>query len=49
MSAGLETWVTWIGTIGHVARAVVFGLIGWFLLKAAYEFEARRRSVWTAP
>jgi hypothetical protein len=41
MSAGLKTWVTWIGTIGHVARAVVFGLIGWFLLKAAYEFEAR--------
>ena len=25
MSAGLETWVTWIGTIGHVARAVVSG------------------------
>jgi Domain of Unknown Function (DUF1206) len=41
MSAGLETWVTWIGTFGHVARAVVFGLVGWFLLKAAYEFEAR--------
>ena len=41
MSAGLETWVTVIGTIGHVARAVVFGLVGWFLLKAAYEFEAR--------
>jgi Domain of Unknown Function (DUF1206) len=41
MSAGLETWVTWIGTIGHVARAVVFGLVGWFLLKAAYEFEAK--------
>ena len=41
MSAGVETWVTLIGTIGHVARAVVFGLVGWFLLKAAYEFEAR--------
>jgi hypothetical protein len=41
MSAGLVTWVTWIGTIGHVARAVIFGLVGWFLLKAAYEFEAR--------
>ena len=41
MSAGLEKWVTWIGTIGHVSRAVVFGLVGWFLLKAAYEFEAR--------
>jgi hypothetical protein len=41
MPAWLETWLTWIGTIGHVARAVVFGLVGWFLLKAAYEFEAR--------
>ena len=42
MSRALETWVTWIGTIGHVARAVVFGLVGWFLLKAAYEFDARQ-------
>lgn len=41
MSAGVKTWVTWVGTIGHVARAIVFGLVGWFLLKAAYEFEAR--------
>jgi hypothetical protein len=41
MSVGMETWVTWIGTIGHVARAIVFGLVGWFLLKAAYEFEAK--------
>ena len=41
MSAGMESWVTWIGTIGHVARAIVFGLLGWFLLKAAYEFEAK--------
>ena len=41
MSVGLEMWVTFIGTIGHVARAVVFGLVGWFLLKAAYEFDAR--------
>jgi hypothetical protein len=40
MSRGMETWITWIGTIGHVARAVVFGLIGWFLLKAAYEYDA---------
>jgi hypothetical protein len=41
MSVGTETWITWIGTIGHVARAVVFGLVGWFLLKAAYEFDAK--------
>jgi hypothetical protein len=42
MPPALETWVTWIGTIGHVARAVVFGLVGWFLLKAAYEFDAKQ-------
>lgn len=41
MSAGLKTWVTWIGTIGHISRAIVFALVGWFLLKAAYEFEAK--------
>lgn len=40
MSRGMETWITWIGTIGHVARAVVFGLVGWFLVKAAYEYDA---------
>ena len=40
MPVGVETWTRWIGTIGHVARAIVFGLIGWFLLKAAYEFDA---------
>ena len=41
MSTGTQTWITWIGTIGHVARAIVFGLVGWFLLKAAYEFDAK--------
>ena len=41
MSAGTQTWITWIGTIGHIARAIVFALVGWFLLKAAYEFDAK--------
>ena len=41
MSTGTQTWITWIGTIGHVARAIVFALVGWFLLKAAYEFDAK--------
>jgi hypothetical protein len=41
MSVGMETWVRWIGTIGHIARAIVFGLVGWFLLKATYEFDAK--------
>ena len=40
MSVAMQTWITFIGTVGHVARAVVFGLAGWFLLKAAYEFDA---------
>jgi len=40
MSAGTEMWITWIGTVGHVARAIVFGLVGWFLVKAAVEYDA---------
>ena len=40
MSVAMQSWITFIGTIGHVARAIVFGLAGWFLLKAAYEFDA---------
>ena len=40
MSMAMQTWITFIGTVGHVARAIVFGLAGWFLLKAAYEFDA---------
>ncbi len=39
MSAATRTWITWIGTIGHVARAIVFAVVGWFLVKAAYEFD----------
>jgi hypothetical protein len=33
-------WFKVLGTIGHVARAVVFGLVAVFLLKAAYEYKA---------
>lgn len=40
MSPSTRTWITRIGTVGHVARGIVFGLIGWFLLKAAWEFDA---------
>ncbi len=41
MRPEVKTWVCRIGTVGHVARAVVFGLIGIFLLKAAWEFDAK--------
>jgi len=29
-----------LGVVGLLARAIVFGLIGWFLVKAALEFDA---------
>ena len=31
---------TVLGTIGHVARSVVFGLVAAFLIKAAYDYKA---------
>jgi hypothetical protein len=36
----VKSWFTIFGTIGHVARAVVFGMIVVFLLKAAYDYKA---------
>ena len=39
MSPSTKTWITWIGTVGHVARAVVFGLVGVFLVKAAADYS----------
>ena len=41
MSSLERTWGSRIGVVGHVARGVVFGLIGWFLLKAAIEYDPR--------
>ena len=34
--------------VGHCARMVVFGLVGYFLIKAAIEYAAARRSASTA-
>jgi Domain of Unknown Function (DUF1206) len=34
-------WYTGIGIVGHLARAVVFSLVGAFLVKAAYEYDAK--------
>jgi Domain of Unknown Function (DUF1206) len=39
MSPAVERWIEWIGTFGHLARAVVFGLVGVFLIKAAVDFD----------
>jgi uncharacterized protein DUF1206 len=40
MPRALEKWFTPSGIVGHVARAVVFGLVGVFLLKAAVDYKA---------
>jgi hypothetical protein len=40
MSPAVLKGFTLLGTIGHVARAVVFGLIAAFLIKAAYDYKA---------
>jgi Domain of Unknown Function (DUF1206) len=41
MSDAEETAATGLGILGHLARFVVFGLIGAFLAQAAWEFEAK--------
>lgn len=39
MSGTAERWVKRIGVLGHLARMVVFGLMGAFLVKAALEYD----------
>jgi hypothetical protein len=39
MSETALKWGTRVGVVGLLARMVVFGLIGWFLIKAAVEFD----------
>jgi hypothetical protein len=41
MSASERRWGSRAGTAGHLARAVVFALIGIFLVKAAVEYDPR--------
>jgi hypothetical protein len=31
----------WTGTVGHCARGVVFGIVAWFLVKAAIEYDPK--------
>jgi Na+/proline symporter len=40
MSPMFKKWFTTFGTVGHMARAIVFGLVGTFLLKAAVDYKA---------
>jgi hypothetical protein len=36
-----KAWIGWIGTVGYLARMVVFGLVGIFLVKAALDFKPK--------
>jgi hypothetical protein len=40
-SHSVRCWIGRIGLVGLVARGVAFGIIAWFLAKAAYEFDAK--------
>ena len=39
MSPGVDEAFTAVGVVGYVARAVVFALIGWFVIKAAIDYD----------
>lgn len=39
MNRTTRTWVRRIGVLGHSGRAVVFGLLGVFIIRAAVEFD----------
>jgi Domain of Unknown Function (DUF1206) len=39
MGPRMKEWISRVGTVGHLARMVVFGLVGVFLLKAAIDYR----------
>lgn len=39
MGHATRRWYKWLAVFGHLARTVVFGLVGIFLIKAAIEFD----------
>ena len=43
MRPEVKHWIARIGTVGHLARAVVFGLVGAFLIKAAVRVQRQGR------
>jgi hypothetical protein len=42
MSPRVRSWIEWVGTFGHLARMVVFGLVGAFLIKAAIDYNPNK-------
>ena len=42
MPPEVKTWISRLGTIGHLARMVVFGLVGIFLIQAAIDYNPNK-------
>jgi hypothetical protein len=42
MSPRMREWIGRVGLVGHLARMVVFGLVGIFLIKAAVDFNPQQ-------
>lgn len=42
MNLRTRTWVRRIGVLGHAGRAVVFSVVGWFVVVAAVQFDPRQ-------
>jgi hypothetical protein len=42
MSDAVETPFTALGVVGHIARGIVFALVGWFLIKAAVDYDPNK-------
>ena len=42
MKPEVKKWITRLGTVGHLARMVVFGLVGIFLVKAAIDYNPKQ-------
>jgi hypothetical protein len=41
MGPKTRMWIGWIGLVGYMARMVVFGLVGVFLIQAAIDFDPK--------
>jgi hypothetical protein len=42
MSPTVRRWIGRVGTVGHLARMVVFGLVGIFMVKAALDYNPQK-------
>jgi len=42
MGPRVKEWIGRLGTVGHLARMVVFGLVGIFLIKAAVDYNPNK-------